>query len=305
MVFYDVSEKIGVSPWYWWADAPPKKSSVLYVKAGRYLQPSPKVKYHGIFINDESPSFTGWARTSFGGVNSKMYMHMFELLLRLKANYLWPAMWGNTFNEDDPMSPVLADEYGIVMGTSHHEPIMRAQKEYTNRKNEVGGWDFISNAEGLKKFWTEGLERNKNYDNLITMGMRGDGDIAMGKGDDKENMQTLKNVVSAQRDIIKKVYGKDPSEVPQLWAIFTEVQRYYDAGLNVPDDITLLFCDNNWGYIRRTGPVNKRNRKGGLGMYYHIDMNGGPWNDRWVNTTTVPKLREQLNLAYQTGIDRI
>ncbi|PJJ84583.1 glycosyl hydrolase 115 family protein [Mucilaginibacter auburnensis] len=302
---YDVSEKIGVSPWYWWADAPVKKSNALYVKTGRYIQPSPKVKYRGIFINDESPSFTGWARANFGGVNSKAYVHMFELLLRLKANYLWPAMWGNTFNEDDPMSPVLADEYGIVMGTSHHEPMMRAQKEYTNRKNEVGPWDFTTNASGLQKFWADGLERNKNYDNLITMGMRGDGDVAMGKGDDKENIQTLKNVVSAQRDIIKKVYDKDPSEVPQLWAIFTEVQRYYDAGLNVPDDITLLFCDNNWGYIRRTGPINERKRKGGLGMYYHIDMNGGPWNDRWVNTTTVPKLREQFNLAYQTGIDRI
>ncbi|WP_377161743.1 glycosyl hydrolase 115 family protein [Mucilaginibacter terrae] len=302
---YDVSEKIGVSPWYWWADAPVQKSSTLYVKAGRYVQSSPKVKYRGIFINDESPSFSGWARTKFGGINSKAYVHMFELLLRLKANYLWPAMWGNAFNEDDPMSPALADEYGIVMGTSHHEPMMRAQKEYTNRKNEIGAWDYVTNAENLKKFWTEGLERNKNFDNLITMGMRGDGDVAMGKGDDSENIKTLKNVVSDQRDIIKKVYGKEPSEVPQLWAIFTEVQRYYDAGLNVPDDVTLLFCDNNWGYIRRTGPAKELKRKGGMGMYYHIDMNGGPWNDRWVNTTTVPKLREQFNLAYQTGIDRI
>lgn len=302
---YDVSEKIGVSPWYWWADAPVKQSKSLYVKAGRYVQPSPKVKYRGIFINDESPSFTGWASAHFGGVNAKAYVHIFELLLRLKANYLWPAMWGNTFNEDDPMSPVLADEYGIVIGTSHHEPMMRAQKEYTKRKTEIGPWDYITNAKNLKEFWTEGLERNKNYDNLITMGMRGDGDVAMGKGDDKENIQTLRNVVAGQRDIIRKVYGKDPEEVPQLWAIFTEVQRYYDAGLNVPDDITLLFCDNNWGYIRRTGPDKEKSRKGGLGLYYHIDMNGGPWNDRWLNTTTVPKLREQLNLAYQTGIDRI
>jgi hypothetical protein len=302
---YDVSEKIGVSPWYWWADAPIKKSNTLYVKAGRYVQKSPKVKYRGIFINDESPSFSGWAKANFGGINSKAYVHMFELLLRLKANYLWPAMWGNAFNEDDPMSPVLADEYGIVMGTSHHEPMMRAQKEYTKRQKEVGAWDYTTNSENLKKFWTEGLERNKGYDNLITMGMRGDGDVAMGKGDDKENIQTLRNVVSDQREIIRKVYGKDPAEVPQLWAIFTEVQRYYDAGMNVPDDVTLLFCDNNWGYIRRTGPAKELKRKGGLGMYYHIDMNGGPWNDRWINTTTVPKLREQFSLAYNTGIDRI
>lgn len=177
---YDVSEKIGVSPWYYWADAPVKKSGTLYVKAGRYLQESPKVKYRGIFINDESPSFSGWAGRSFGGINSKAYAHIFELLLRLKANYLWPAMWGNAFNEDDPMSPVLADEYGIVMGTSHHEPMMRSQKEYTKRKDQIGPWDYLTNAENLKKFWTEGLERNKNYDNLITMSMRGDGDVAMG-----------------------------------------------------------------------------------------------------------------------------
>ncbi|MEO6849006.1 MAG: glycosyl hydrolase 115 family protein, partial [Mucilaginibacter sp.] len=279
------------------------KSGSLYVKAGRYVQGSPKVKYRGIFINDESPSFTGWARAKFGGVNSKMYVHMFELLLRLKANFLWPAMWGNAFNEDDPMSPVLADEYGIVIGTSHHEPMMRSQREYTVRKSEIGTWDYITNAENLKKFWYDGLERNKNFDNLITVGMRGDGDVAMGKGDDEANIKTLRKVVADQQEIIGKVYGKSPSAIPQAWAIFTEVQRYYDAGLNVPDDVTLLFCDNNWGYIRRTGPTNEKNRKGGLGLYYHIDMNGGPWNDRWVNTTTIPKLREQLNLAYQTRIN--
>jgi hypothetical protein len=301
---YDLSEKIGVSPWYWWADAPVKKSSSLYVKAGKYIQSSPKVKYRGIFINDEDPSFASWARAKFGGVNSKMYVHMFELLLRLKANFLWPAMWGKTFNEDDTLNPLLADEYGIVMGTSHHEPMMRAQQEYTKRQKEVGAWDYVSNEQGLRKFWYDGLERNKNYDNLITIGMRGDGDVAMGKGNDEQNMQVLRKVVADQRGIIHNVYGKDPSGVPQAWAIFTEVQRYYDAGLSVPDDVTLLFCDNNWGYIRRTGPQSERNRKGGLGLYYHIDMNGGPWNDRWINTTTIPKLREQLNLAYQTGLDR-
>ena len=134
--------------------------------------------------------------------------------------------------------------------------------------------------------------------------MRGDGDVAMGKGDDQENMKTLHNVIDGQRKIIKDIYGR-PDAVPQLWAIFTEVQRYYDAGFTVPDDVTLLFCDNNWGYIRRKGTEKERKRKGGLGLYYHIDMNGGPWNDRWVNTTTIPQLREQLNLAYQSGINRI
>ena len=301
---YDISQRIGVSPWYWMADAPVKHQDELYYDGGRFVQPSPKVKYRGIFINDEWPSFGGWCQKHFGGVNAKAYEHIFELLLRLKANYFWPAMWATAFNEDDPENPRLADEMGIVMGTSHHEPMMRSHREYLNRKEQVGPWDYATNKERVDQFFREGMERNKAYDNLVTIGMRGDGDVAMGKGDDQENMRTLRNVIDGQRKIIKDIYGRSDA-VPQLWAIFTEVQRYYDAGFTVPDDVTLLFCDNNWGYIRRKGTAAERKRKGGLGLYYHIDMNGGPWNDRWVNTTTVPKLREQLNLAYRSGIDRI
>ena len=302
---YELSRQIGVSPWYWMADAPIQKHEQLFAKSGVYTDGEPKVKYRGIFINDEWPSFGTWCKNQFGGINSKAYARIFELMLRLKANYFWPAMWDSRFNEDDPLSPQLADDMGIVMGTSHHEPMMRAHKEYVYRKDSIGAWDYATNKANLDRFFQEGLERNKAYDNLITIGMRGDGDVAMGNGDDEDNMKTLKDVVNGQREIIEHVYKKPASEVPQLWAIFTEVQRYYDAGFTVPDDVTLLFCDNNWGYIRRTGPEKERTRKGGMGMYYHIDMNGGPWNDRWVNTTTAAKIREQLNLAYQTGIDRI
>ena len=299
---YELSKQIGVSPWYWMADAPVAHKDELYFDD--YQEEWPAVKYRGIFINDEWPSFGTWCQKHFGGVNSKAYEKIFELLLRLKANYFWPAMWATAFNEDDPESPRLADEMGIVMGTSHHEPMMRSHQEYLHRKEQVGPWDYATNKERVDKFFREGMERNKNYDNLVTIGMRGDGDVAMGNGDDAENMKTLKNVIEGQRKIIKDIYGRADA-VPQLWAIFTEVQRYYDAGFTVPDDVTLLFCDNNWGYIRRKGTEAERKRKGGLGIYYHIDMNGGPWNDRWVNTTTVPKLREQLNQAYQSGIDRI
>ena len=301
---YEISQRIGVSPWYWFCDVPVKHQDEVCWTAGRFVQPSPKVKYRGIFINDEWPSFGGWCTNQFGGVNSKAYAHIFELLLRLKANYFWPAMWATDFNEDDPESPRLADEMGIVMGTSHHEPMMRSHQEYLRRKEQVGPWDYATNKERVDKFFREGMERNKDYDNLVTIGMRGDGDVAMGKGNDAENIKTLGRVIEGQRQIIKDIYGR-PDAVPQLWAIFTEVQRYYDAGFTVPDDVTLLFCDNNWGYIRRMGRDFERKRKGGLGLYYHIDMNGGPWNDRWVNTTTIPKLRLQLNLAYQSGIDRI
>lgn len=302
---YELSRQIGVSPWYWMADAPISRHDKIYVLPGTYTDGEPKVKYRGIFINDEWPSFGGWCSNKFGGINSKAYRHIFELLLRLKANYFWPAMWGSNFNEDDPESPRLADEMGIVMGTSHHEPMMRSHREYTKRKDEVGPWNYATNPERLEKFFMDGMKRNAKYDNLVTIGMRGDGDVAMGNGDDAENIKTLGKVIAAQRRIIGEAYGKPASKVPQLWAIFTEVQRYYDAGFTVPDDVTLLFCDNNWGYIRRKGTAEERKRKGGLGLYYHIDMNGGPWNDRWVNTTTIPKLREQLHEAYASGIDRI
>lgn len=302
---YELSRQMGVSPWYWMADVPIAKHKDLFVEGGVYTDGEPKVKYRGIFINDEWPSFGTWCNKQFGGVNSKAYSRIFELLLRLKANYMWPAMWDSRFNEDDPQAPKVADAMGIVMGTSHHEPMMRAHKEYTTRRDEVGPWDYAANPKRIDKFFTDGLERNKDYESIITIGMRGDGDVAMGEGRDADNMKTLKKVIEAQRGIIERVYRKKASEVPQLWAIFTEVQRYYDAGFTVPDDVTLLLCDNNWGYIRRKGREHERKRKGGLGLYYHIDMNGGPWNDRWVNTTTVPKLREQLHMAYASGIDRI
>ena len=302
---YDISEKIGVSPWYFWADVPVKKSSELYVIPGEYITESPKVKYRGIFINDEWPSFGGWCSSKYGGFNSGMYATIFELLLRLKANYLWPAMWSAAFNEDDSLNPEIADKYGIVMGTSHHEPMMRAHKEYSKRKELIGPWNYQTNKENLDNFFFEGLNRNKNYENLITIGMRGDGDVAMSEEGDAENMKILTNVINGQRDIISQVYNKKASEVPQVWAIFTEVQRYYDAGFNVPDDVLLMFCDNNWGYIRRIAPPQEHGRSGGCGLYYHIDMNGGPWNDRWINTTTIPKLREQFNLAYKSGLDAL
>src|SRR5574344_1630470 len=165
---YEMSRQMGVSPWYWWADVPVAHHDKIFLKQGRYTDGEPKVRYRGIFINDESPSFTGWCGNKFGGVNSKMYAHMFELLLRLKANFLWPAMWGNAFNEDDVMIPAVADEYGIVMGTSHHEPMMRAHKEYTSRRQEIGDWNYATNKKNIDKFFIDGLERNKNFDNLIT-----------------------------------------------------------------------------------------------------------------------------------------
>ncbi len=305
---YEISEQIGVSPWYWWADVPPKHHRELFIKAGRYVQGPPAVKYRGIFINDEEPALGGWSRAKFGGVNSKMYTHMFELILRLRGNYLWPAMWGKAFNEDDTADARLADEYGVVMGTSHHEPMIRAQAEWTKHRAEYGNgeWNYATNAEGLKQFWSDGIERNKSYESIVTVGMRGDGDVPMpDAGGLQANKALLERIITDQRAILARHMHRDPTTVPQLWALFTEVQQYYDAGLKLPDDVTLLFTDDNVGNLRRLPRPEERGRSGGFGIYFHMDMNGGPFSYKWLNSNPLPKVWEQMNLALQYGATRI
>jgi hypothetical protein len=305
---YELSQQLGVSPWYWWADVPAKQRLSAYVLAGRYASDEPKVKYRGIFINDEAPCFTGWTKEKFGGVNSKMYAHMFELLLRLRANYLWPAMWGNAFNEDDPENPRLADEYGIVMGTSHHEPMMRAQKEWGNHRKEYGNgeWNYKTNEAGLKKFWEDGLERNKNYEQVITMSIRGDGDLPMDDaGSAKENFRLIEKVMADQRAIIKNVTKKPAKETPQIWALYSEVLEYYDQGVKVPDDMIVLLCDDNWGDVRRLPELNTPKHPGGYGVYYHVDLHGAPRAYQWLNMTQIPHIWEQLQLTYSYGVDKL
>jgi hypothetical protein len=297
---YDLSEQIGVSPWYWWADVPVHHQDILTVKPGVYMEGPPAVKYRGIFLNDEAPSLTGWVKEKYGNYNHEFYEKVFELILRLKGNYLWPAMWNNAFNEDDPANPKLADEYGIVMGTSHHEPMMRAQQEW--KRHGHGPWDYSKNGPFLREFWEEGLQRNKDYQNIVTVGMRGDGDLPMS---DTANIALLEQIVSDQRNIIASVYGHDPSSVPQDWALYKEVQEYYEKGMRVPDDITLLWCDDNWGNIRRLPTPEERKRGGGAGIYYHFDYVGDPRSYKWLNTNPVPKVWEQMNLALQYGADRI
>ncbi len=305
---YDLSEQMGVSPWYWWADVPVRRQENLYVKPGCHITGEPAVKYRGIFINDEEPCFGPWAREKFGGINSTMYVHMFELILRLRGNYLWPAMWGKSIYEDDPDSAALADEYGIVLGTSHHEPMTRAQKDWTRARNNYGNgeWNYATNEEGLKKFWREGMERNKDHEVLVTLGMRGDGDEPMVKGGDMEdNIKLLEKIIVDQRAIIKEIKGDTASEVPLMWALYKEVKDYYDHGMKVPDDITLLWCDDNWGNIRRLPTPQERKRSGGAGIYYHFDYVGSPRCYKWINTNPLPKIWEQMNMAYEYGADRI
>lgn len=306
---YELSKQLGVSPWYWWADVPTKKRKAAYVLPGRYASGEPKVKYRGIFINDEAPCFSGWTKEKFGGPNSRVYTKMFELLLRLRANYLWPAMWGNAFNEDDPENPRLADEYGIVMGTSHHEPMMRAQKEWGNHRKEYGNgeWNYQTNAQGLKKFWEDGLIRNKNYENIITMAMRGDGDLPMkDAGTAEENFRILEGIIADQRMIIEKVTQQPASKTPQIWALYSEVLEYFDQGMKVPDDVTVLLCDDNWGNIRRLPELGStKKHSGGYGLYYHVDLHGAPRAYQWLNMTQIPHMWEQLQLTYSYGVDKV
>lgn len=298
---YDLSQQIGVSPWYYWADVTPEHKQSLFVAAGTRVQDWPRVKYRGIFLNDEAPALTNWVQANHGNYNHEFYEKIFELMLRLKANYLWPAMWNNAFSDDDPRNMVLADEYGIVMGTSHHEPMMRADKEW-NRYGD-GPWEYSTNPKNLYQFWQAGAERNKPYESIYTLGMRGQEDEPMSEG---ENIELLEKIVADQRKILGDVFGKDAvTEVPQVWALYKEVQGFYERGMRVPDDVILLWSDDNWGNIRRLPTPAERERSGGAGVYYHFDYVGGPRSYRWINTVPIAKIWEQMNLAYQFDANKI
>lgn len=297
---YDLSEQIGVSPWYWWADVPVVKHDTVYVKQGRTVRGEPAVRYRGIFINDEAPAMENWAREKFGGFNHELYGHVFELILRLRGNYLWPAMWGNAFADDDPRNAALAEEFGIVLGTSHHEPMMRAHDEW--RRYGSGAWDYSTNEPRLREFWRTGVERVRDNEKIITIGMRGDGDEGMSE---QTNVALLERIVADQRAMLEALTGRPAAQTPQLWALYKEVQDYYERGMRVPDDVTLLWCDDNWGNIRRLPLAAERQRAGGAGVYYHLEYVGGPRNYKWINTMPITKVWEQMNLASEYGATRI
>jgi len=301
---YELSRQIGVSPWYYWADVPVEKHTSLYIKEGEYTDGEPAVRYRGLFLNDEAPCLTTWVKntfgTDFGG--HKFYEKVFELILRLKGNYLWPAMWGWAFYADDPENLKTADAMGVMMGTSHHEPMARNHQEYARDRKGWGAWNYSTNKENLDRFFREGIERMKGTDDIVTIGMRGDGDEAMGNGTDTK---LLESIINNQRRIIKEVTGKSADKTPQIWALYKEVQDYYDAGLRVPDDVTVLLCDDNWGNVRRLPTAEEQKRKGGWGLYYHVDYVGAPRNSKWINVTPIQNMWEQLQLAYNGGIHKL
>ena len=313
---YELSEQMGVSPWYWWMDVPTTKQTQVYAQTGTYTDGEPAVKYRGIFLNDEAPCLTGWVKNTYGTNygDHRFYKQVFELILRLKGNFLWPAMWGWAFYADDPENGKTADEMGISIGTSHHEPMARNHQEYARNRDKYGAWNYATNPEGLNRFFREGIERMKGTRDVVTIGMRGDGDAAMGgeEGKDHEyvpqfekNKKLMEDIFKNQRRIIKEVTGRPAKETPQVWALYKEVLEYYDRGLRVPDDVILLLCDDNWGDIRRLPNAEERKHPGGWGMYYHVDYVGAPRNSKWLNATPIQNMWEQLQLTYDYGVDKL
>ena len=302
---YELSRQLGVSPWYWWADAPIAKHDNAYIIKGTYTDGEPAVEFRGIFLNDEAPCLTTWVNNTFGTRfgGHAFYEKVFELILRLKGNMMWPAMWSWAFYADDPENGKLADRMGVMMGTSHHEPMARNHQEYARNRREWGAWDYQTNQTKLDQFFREGIERMKGTEDIVTIGMRGDGDAAMSQTADTKLME---RIITNQRQIIKEVTGQPAEKTTQVWALYKEVQDYYDAGLKVPDDVMILISDDNWGDIRRV-PVTKeeRSRKGGWGIYYHVDYVGAPRNSKWLNITQTQQMFEQLSLAYDLGIQRM
>ena len=301
---YELSQQMGVSPWYDWADVPVEHHDSIFVNRGIYTDGEPAVRYRGIFLNDEAPCLTSWVKNTYGTEygDHRFYQRVFELILRLRGNMMWPAMWGWAFYADDPENEKTADEMGVVMSTSHHEPMARNHQEYARNRKGWGPWNYQKNKANLQKFFREGIERMKGTEQIVTIGMRGDGDEAMSEEADTKLMT---NIINDQRKIIADVTGRKASETPQVWALYKEVLDYYDKGMKVPDDVTLLLCDDNWGNVRRVPNAKERKHKGGWGLYYHVDYVGAPRNSKMLNVTPVQNPWEQLTLAYENGIDRL
>ncbi|KAM5350748.1 hypothetical protein ACJ41O_007253 [Fusarium nematophilum] len=304
---YTLSEQIGVSPWYWWADVPSKFHPAIYASPKTTIHGEPSIKYRGIFLNDEAPALTGWVLEKFGKYNSEFYKKVFELLLRLKANFMWPAMWpgypnpGANFFLDDPDNQRVADEYGIVMSTSHHEPMQRLTNEWV-LENGDGNWRWDTNKEKMTDFFYEGARRAKGCESYFTIGMRGEYDRRIKASDPAA---AISDAIKTQRRIISDVYGRE-DKIPQLLALYRDIEQLYDTGrIDVPDDVTLLFQDDNNGTIRRLPTKKEAARKGGSGLYYHFEYVGLPRSYKWTNSVSLGKAWHQLRHAYNRNVRQV
>lgn len=301
---YELSEQLGVSPWYDWADAPVAHRDNASIQRGVYTAGEPAVEYRGIFLNDEAPCLSSWVKNTYGTDygDHRFYGRVFELILRLRGNFMWPAMWMWSFYADDPENSATADAMGVIMGTSHHEPMARNHQEWARKRHEYGKWNYATNQQVIDQFFREGIQRAKGTEDVVTIGMRGDGDEAMSEDAD---VALLEKIIANQRKIIARETGRKAKETPQVWALYKEVQDYYDKGLRAPDDVIMLVCDDNWGNVRRLPDAEERKHPGGWGMYYHVDYVGAPRNSKWLNMTPIQGMWEQLRLTYDYGVDRL
>lgn len=316
---FHLSKVIGVSPLINWADARPVRRKELRItEADNYVSREPSVKYRGFFINDEWPALGTWATERFGGLNAKMYDAVFELLLRLKGNYLWPAMWASVFSDDGPglESARLADEYGVIMGMSHHEPCLRHGEEYKRLRGKDSpygdAWNFRTNREGIIRFWEDGLKRSGAFENVITVGMRGEQDTAiMGKDATlADNIELLRDVITVQNGLISEIVSSEHEPPAKMLALYKEVEAYFYGDESTPgligsselDDVILMLSDDNFGNLRTLPTEEMRKHKGGYGIYYHFDYHGWPISYEWVNSNYLPKVWEQMTTAWEFGV---
>lgn len=317
---FHLSERMGVSPLVYWGDAAPVRKSVMTIgKEIEMVSKEPSVRYRGFFINDEWPCFGNWTTSHFGGFTAEMYDHVFELLLRLKGNYLWPAMWSSSFALDGPgeESARLADLYGVMIGNSHHEPCLRAGEEWDVYRGEHSpygnAWNYATNKEGLLKYWEDGLKRSGQYESIITVGMRGERDSVMEGADTlADHIEILKDIITNQKKMIARYGTKNGAVQPMLLAIYKEVEKYYYGDENTPglreweglSDITLMFCEDNFGHMRYL-PPRESPHPAGYGMYFHLDYHGDPISYEWINSTPLTAIWEQMTIAYEQGIRQV
>lgn len=304
---FSLSEEIGVSPWYWWADVQPEKKKKLAVRADEFVSVPPSVKYRGIFINDEDWGLQPWAAKTFepstGDIGPATYAKVFELLLRLKANLLWPAMHPSTKPfYHYPGNQKVAEDYQVIIGSSHAEPMLRNNVGEWNSR-EMGAFNYRSNRNKVFRYWEERVKESRRFNAIYTMGMRGVHDSGMEgvKGPD-EAIPLLDSIIGDQRGLLAKYL---PANVPQVFTIYKEVLDIYNKGLQLPDDITLVWPDDNYGYIQRLNNGKEKSRSGGSGVYYHASYWGRPHDYLWLSSTHPALIREEMMKAWGSGSDRL
>lgn len=305
-----VSRTIGVSPWYWWADAPIVKKDQLHLKVDKYISKEPTVKYRGIFINDEDWGLYRWSKRNFekevGNFGPRTYAKVCELLLRLQANYLCPAMHDASMAfHRIPENRVVADRFAIIMGSSHCEPLLfNTASEW--KRDKMGEWDYINNKKGVDSVLNARVKECAPFENVYTLALRGLHDRAMNASNDMgDRKDMLQEALMAQRQMLIDAIGKPGEEIPQAFTPYKEVLDVYDEGLELPDDVTIIWPDDNYGYMKRLSSPKEQKRSGRSGVYYHSSYLGKPHDHLWMNTVSPTLMYEELRKAYDATADRI